>query len=66
MALNFTPQKIKELIEEAKSAEHYPESVFDELDGEMLDGKRLLATQAQRILDRYFAKHPEDSIENYL
>ena len=66
MELNFTPQKIKKLIEEAKSAEHYPASVFCELDGEMLDGKRLLATKAQRILDGYFKRHPEDSIENYL
>lgn len=66
MASNFTPQQIKELIEESKSAEHYPKSVFHELDGEMLDERRLLATKAQRILDRYFKKHPEDSIENYL
>jgi len=66
MELNFTPQQIKELIEESKSAEHYPESAFYELDGEMFDGRRLLATKAKRILDEYFKRHPEDSIENYL
>lgn len=66
MALNYTSQKIKELIKRSKSAEHYPDSVFDELDGEMLDGNRLLATTAQNLLDAYFRQHPEDKIENYI
>lgn len=67
MELNFTPQKIKELIERSKSAEHYSkdDDVWSTLDGDF-DDARMLATQAQRILDGYFKRHPEDSIENYL
>lgn len=65
MALNYTPQKIKSLIERSKSAEHYPESTFDVLD-ETLDGNRVLATTPQRLLDAYFKQHPEDKIENYM
>ena len=53
MALNFTPQKIRRLIEQSKMAEPYPPETFDELDGE-LDGARILATQAQRLLNEYF------------
>lgn len=65
MALNFTPQKIKNLIEQSKMAEHYPPETFYELDGE-LDGARLLATEAQELLDEYFRRNPDKHIEDYM
>lgn len=65
MALNFTPQKIKRLIEQSKTAEPYPPETFDELDGE-LDGARLLATQAQRLLNEYFRRNPDKHIEDFI
>lgn len=66
MALNFTPQKIKRLIEQSKMAEPYPPETFDELDGEMLNGARVLATQAQRLLNEYFRRNPDKHIEDYV
>lgn len=66
MALNFTPQKLKRLIEQSKMAEPYPPETFDELDGEMLDGARILATQAQSLLDEYFRRNPDKHIEDYM
>lgn len=66
MALNFTPQKIKKLIEQSKMAEHYPPETFDELDGDMLNGARLIATEAQELLDEYFRRNPDKHIEDYL
>ena len=65
MALNFTPQKIKNLIEQSKMAEPYPLETFDELDGE-LNGARLLATEAQELLDEYFRRNPDKHIEDYM
>ncbi len=65
MALNFTPQKIKNLIEQSKMAEPYPPETFDELDGE-LNGARLLATEAQELLDEYFRRNPDKHIEDYM
>ena len=65
MALNFTPQKIKNLIEQSKMAEPYPPETFDELDGE-LNGARLLATEAQELLDEYFRRNPDKHIEDYI
>ncbi|MGN0605757.1 MAG: hypothetical protein ACI4JM_04465 [Oscillospiraceae bacterium] len=75
MELNFTPQKIKKLIENSKVAEPYAEDdeVFSTLDGiwkgdfnASLNDKRMFATSAKRLLDAYFKEHPEDCIENYL
>jgi hypothetical protein len=75
MALNFTPQKIKKLIENSKVAEPYSEDdeVFSTLDGickgdfnKSVSDKRMFATSAKRLLDAYFKEHPEDRIENYL
>ena len=65
MALNFTPQKIKNLIEQSKMAEHYPPETFYELDVK-LDGARLLATEAQELLDEYFRRNPDKHIEDYM
>jgi len=67
MELNFTPQKIKSLIEYSKMAKHYSEDdeVWDVLDGEF-DSARLIATTSQRILDEYFKRHPNDKLENYI
>lgn len=47
-------------------AEPYAEDdeVFSMLDGEY-EAERMLATSAKRILEHYFERHPEDSIENY-
>ncbi len=65
MALNFTPQKIKKLIKQSKMAEHYPPETFKELDVK-LDGARLIATEAQELLDEYFRRNPDKHIEDYL
>jgi len=62
----FTPDKIKQLIRDSKSAEHYSDDIYDELDGEHLDKQRCIATSAQRILDKYFKRNPNDKIENYM
>lgn len=61
--LRFSTEKIKKLIEQSKIAEPYTEEdeEFSMLDGEY-DAKRMLATSATRILERYFKKHPEDKI----
>lgn len=67
MALDYTSQKIKELIKHSKLAEPYTEEddEYDCLDAE-LDGARMIATYAQNLLDAYFRQHPEDKIENYI
>ncbi len=67
MELSFTPQKIKELIERSKSAEHYSKNddVWSTLDGDF-DDARMLATTAKKLLDEYFRRNPDDKIENYL
>ena len=68
MALELTSEQIKEFIKLKNCAEPYSET--EDL---ILDDRRTLtmdcrstATLAKRILDGYFKKHPEDSIENYL
>jgi len=63
----FSTEKIKRLIEQSKLAKPYTQDdkEYSMLDGEY-DPKRMLATSATRILNRYFEKHPEDSIENYM
>ena len=65
--LQFSTEKIKRLIEQSKLAKPYTQDdkEYSMLDGEY-DPKRMLATSATRILNRYFEKHPEDSIENYM
>lgn len=66
MASNFTPEKIKLLIAQSKSAEPYSEDEMRVLDGPFRDGNRLLATLAKSTLKKYFALHPEDKLENYI
>ena len=66
MALNYTPEKIKQLIETSKIAEPYSKGSFkNELD-KKYDSARLMATRARDLLDMYFAEHPNDKIENYM
>ena len=67
MALQFSTEKIKRLIEQSQLAEPYTKNDKENstLDGEY-DPKRMLATSTTRILHQYFEKHPEDSIENYM
>lgn len=64
--LTLSKDKIKKLIEQANLAKPYTdkEEEYDCLDGK-IDGLRGVATIAKKMLDRYFANHPEDNIENY-
>lgn len=64
MVLTYTSDKIKELIRNSVIAEPYPEGYLCALD-EKLDGARVIATHARKMLSEYFKQHPEDSIENY-
>ncbi len=66
MASTFTPEKIKNLINQSRSAEPYSDDEILTLDGTPRDGDRQLATLAKITLEKYFALHPEDSIENYI
>lgn len=75
MVSDSTRKFIRKAIERAKSAEPYPIEFLNSLpddislvDGDeaQVDQRRVTATMAKITLDKYFAQHPEDSIENYI
>lgn len=58
MITSFSPEK--------NQTTYYPiQKCRTILDGPFKNGNRLLATLAKSTLNKYFALHPEDSIENY-
>ena len=66
---------ILKAIERSKIAEPYPDGFLEKQPDDMfpvagdsgpLDQRRVTATMAKKVLDKYFAEHPDDSIENYI
>ena len=75
MASDSIRKFILNAIADIKKAEPYSLEERNQLDGGIFsisddavpfDRDRWLATLSQSALDKYFSKHPEDSIENYI